>query len=97
MKVYINYMAIHFAVKCYPRFDDAINATIIQTSDLSATFKKLRPGTDYAIQVRAKTTRGWGEYTPVIFKKTPQAMGLGKSTYNKSNILFFLFIFTSFT
>lgn len=65
-------------VRCYPRYDDATNATVIQTSELSATFKGLKPSTDYAIQVRAKTTRGWGEYTPVVFKKTPHAMGLGK-------------------
>ncbi|XP_048511439.1 ephrin type-A receptor 4 isoform X14 [Athalia rosae] len=65
-----------YEVRCYPRFDDATNATVVQTSDLSATFKGLKPTTDYAIQVRAKTTRGWGEYTPVVFKKTPHAMGL---------------------
>lgn len=64
-------------VRCYPRYDDATNATVVQTSDLSATFKGLKPSTDYAIQVRAKTTRGWGEYTPVVYKKTPHAMGLG--------------------
>lgn len=69
-------VSISGTVKCYPRYDDASNATVIQTSDVSATFKGLKPSTDYAIQVRAKTTRGWGEYTPVIFKKTP--MGLGK-------------------
>ena len=67
-----------FAVRCYPRYDDATNATVIQTSELSATFKGLKPSTDYAIQVRAKTTRGWGEYTPVVYKKTPHAMGLGR-------------------
>lgn len=65
------------SVRCYPRYDDATNATVIQTSELSATFKGLKPSTDYAIQVRAKTTRGWGEYTPVVYKKTPHAMGLG--------------------
>nr|XP_012139526.1 PREDICTED: ephrin type-A receptor 4-A isoform X9 [Megachile rotundata] len=64
-----------YEVRCYPRYDDATNATVIQTSDLSATFKGLKPATDYAIQVRAKTTRGWGEYTPVVYKKTPHAMG----------------------
>lgn len=64
-------------MRCYPRYDDATNATVIQTSELSATFKGLKPSTDYAIQVRAKTTRGWGEYTPVVYKKTPHAMGLG--------------------
>lgn len=66
------------SVRCYPRYDDATNATVIQTSELSATFKGLKPSTDYAIQVRAKTTRGWGEYTPVVYKKTPHAMGLGR-------------------
>ncbi|XP_050466576.1 ephrin type-A receptor 4-B isoform X5 [Cataglyphis hispanica] len=65
-----------YEVRCYPRYDDATNATVIQTSELSATFKGLKASTDYAIQVRAKTTRGWGEYTPVVFKKTPHAMGL---------------------
>ncbi|XP_046623820.1 eph receptor tyrosine kinase isoform X9 [Neodiprion pinetum] len=65
-----------YEVRCYPRFDEATNATIVQTSDLAATFKGLKPATDYAIQVRAKTTRGWGEYTPVVFKKTPHALGL---------------------
>lgn len=73
-----NRLSISDTVKCYPRYDDAPNATVIQTSELSATFKGLRPSTDYAIQVRAKTTRGWGEYTPLVFKKTPHAMGLGK-------------------
>lgn len=72
-------VSISGIVRCYPRYDDATNATVIQTSELSATFKGLKPSTDYAIQVRAKTTRGWGEYTPVIFKKTPHAMGLGKA------------------
>lgn len=71
-------VSISGTVRCYPRYDDATNATVIQTSELSATFKGLKPSTDYAIQVRAKTTRGWGEYTPVIFKKTLHAMGLGK-------------------
>ncbi|XP_015609289.1 ephrin type-B receptor 1 isoform X3 [Cephus cinctus] len=65
-----------YEVRCYPRFDDATNGTVMQTTALSATFKSLKPSTDYAIQVRAKTTRGWGEYTPVIYKKTPHAMGL---------------------
>lgn len=74
-----------FIVRGYPRFDDATNATTLPTHDLSATFKGLRPGTDYAIQVRAKTTRGWGEYTPVIYKKTAHAMGLGKLIYNILN------------
>ncbi|XP_067213730.1 ephrin type-A receptor 4-A isoform X11 [Linepithema humile] len=64
-----------YEVRCYPRYDDATNATVIQTSELSATFKGLKSSTDYAIQVRAKTTRGWGEYTPVVFKKTPHAIG----------------------
>ncbi|XP_039306875.1 ephrin type-A receptor 4 isoform X14 [Solenopsis invicta] len=71
-----NDLVERYEVRCYPRYDDATNATVIQTSELSATFKGLKPSTDYAIQVRAKTTRGWGEYTPVIFKKTPHAMGL---------------------
>ncbi|XP_033220278.1 ephrin type-B receptor 1-B isoform X21 [Belonocnema kinseyi] len=65
-----------FLVRCYPHSGDATNATVIKTSDLSASIKGLKPGTEYALQVRAKTTRGWGEYTPVVYKKTPHAMGL---------------------
>ncbi|XP_043470150.1 ephrin type-A receptor 4-A isoform X4 [Leptopilina heterotoma] len=65
-----------YEVRCYPHTNDASNATVIETSDLSATIKGLKPGTEYAFQVRAKTTRGWGEYTPVVYKKTPHAMGL---------------------
>ena len=62
---------------------------MIQTSDLSATIKGLKPGTEYALQVRAKTTRGWGEYTPVVYKKTPHAMGLGKfrEIYKKTRLI----------
>ncbi|XP_014212673.2 ephrin type-B receptor 2-like [Copidosoma floridanum] len=65
-----------YEARCYPRYEDATNATVIQTSDLSAAFKGLKPMTEYAVQVRAKTTLGWGEYTPVVFKKTQHAMGL---------------------
>ncbi|XP_014233139.1 ephrin type-B receptor 1-B isoform X2 [Trichogramma pretiosum] len=65
-----------YEAKCYSRFEEATNATIIETTDLSATFKGLKPATDYAIQVRAKTTRGWGEYTPIIYKMTTRSIGL---------------------
>ncbi|KAJ8679399.1 hypothetical protein QAD02_015186 [Eretmocerus hayati] len=67
---------VKYEARCFPRYEDTTNATVIQTSDLSATFEDLKPGTDYAIQVRAKTTRGWGEYTPIIYKRTPHTMGL---------------------
>ncbi|XP_058808971.1 ephrin type-B receptor 1-B isoform X2 [Phymastichus coffea] len=65
-----------YEVRCYARTDDPSNATVMQTSELSATFKNLKPMTEYAVQVRAKTTRGWGEYTPVLYKKTSHAIGL---------------------
>jgi len=44
-------------------------------------FAALRPKTDYGFQVRAKTARGWGEYSPTIFKTTGQLLGgNGKNT-----------------
>lgn len=82
-----------FLVRCYPHSGDATNATVIQTSDLSASIKGLKPGTEYALQVRAKTTRGWGEYTPVVYKKTPHAMGLGNFSENHDERIAYTTIF----
>lgn len=59
-----------YEVRCYSRLEDPTNATIFQTNNRSITIKNLRPGVDYAIQVRAKTTRGWGEYSRVLHRKT---------------------------
>lgn len=62
--------AINLQVKCFIRGDDSTNATSKLTSSQHVVFNQLRPRTDYGFQVRAKTMRGWGEYSPVIFKTT---------------------------
>lgn len=50
----------------------------LQTRDLSATITGLQQRTEYGIQVRAKTQRGWGAYSPAIFKTTGQVLNTGK-------------------
>jgi len=74
--------AFRSQVKCYPRGDES-NVSNKLTADRHVVFTALRPKTDYGFQVRAKTGRGWGEYSPTIFKTTGQQMvggGNGKNT-----------------
>ncbi|XP_065221402.1 ephrin type-B receptor 1-B isoform X5 [Planococcus citri] len=59
-----------YEVKCFVRGDDASNASSKLTTAQHVSFNQLRPRTDYGFQVRAKTLRGWGEYSPTIFKTT---------------------------
>nr|XP_022907216.1 ephrin type-B receptor 1-B-like isoform X7 [Onthophagus taurus] len=62
-----------YEVRCYPRGDiDFSNSTTILTTELSATFTGLMQRTDYGLDVRAKTKRGWGAYSHPIFKTTGQ-------------------------
>lgn len=58
---------------------DYSNSTSLLTTDLSATITNLQQRTEYGLQVRAKTQRGWGAYSPVIFKTTGQVLNTGKS------------------
>lgn len=57
---------------------DTTNNSLL-TSDLSATITGLHQRTEYGIQVRAKTQRGWGAYSPAIFKTTGQVLNTGKN------------------
>lgn len=56
-----------------------------QTSSLSATITGLRQRTEYGIQVRAKTQRGWGAYSPAIFKTTGQVLNTGNLFLSSSH------------
>lgn len=66
-------------VKFYPRGDES-NVSNKLTAERHVVFTGLRPRTDYGFQVRAKTARGWGEYSPTIYKTTGQLLGSGKNT-----------------
>ncbi|KAK7603916.1 hypothetical protein V9T40_004189 [Parthenolecanium corni] len=72
-----------YEVKCFVRGDDSTNASSKLTSFQYVTFTQLRPRTEYGFQVRAKTMRGWGEYSPTIFKATaalPDSAFVGSSS-----------------
>lgn len=69
----------HPQVKFYPRGDES-NVSNKLTADRHMVFTALRPKTDYGFQVRAKTSHGWGEYSPTIYKTTGQLLGSGKNT-----------------
>ncbi|KAK9746725.1 Ephrin receptor ligand binding domain [Popillia japonica] len=67
-----------YEVRCFPRGDmDYSNSSSILTKDLTATFTGLMQRTEYGLQVRAKSKRGWGAYSPVIFKTTGQVFKTG--------------------
>ncbi|XP_044261180.1 ephrin type-B receptor 1-B isoform X3 [Tribolium madens] len=64
-----------YEVRWFPRSDmDYSNASSLLTTDLFATITGLQQRTEYGLQVRAKTQRGWGAYSPVIFKTTGQVL-----------------------
>jgi Eph receptor B1 len=69
-----------YEVRWFPRSDiDYSNSTSLLTTELSTTISGLQQRTEYGLQVRAKTQRGWGAYSPVIFKTTGQVLNTGKS------------------
>lgn len=74
-------------VRCFSRHDE-INATSKMTTENRLTFNSLRQRTEYGFQVRAKTTHGWGDFSPTIFKTTGQVLGTGKDEI-KINFSFF--------
>ncbi|XP_018565407.1 ephrin type-B receptor 1-B isoform X2 [Anoplophora glabripennis] len=70
-----NDMVETYEVRWFQRNDiDYSNSTSLLTADLSATITGLQQRTEYGLQVRAKTQRGWGAYSPVIFKTTGQVL-----------------------
>lgn len=50
---------------------------------MSSTISGLQQRTEYGIQVRARTPRGWGAYSPVIFQRTGHVLNPG----NNKNVL----------
>lgn len=62
-------------MRWFPRGDiDNSNTTSILTSELTVTITGLQQRTEYGLQVRAKTQRGWSAWSPVIFKTTGQVL-----------------------
>lgn len=53
------------------------NSSSILSQREEASLVNLRQRTEYGFQVRAKTTSGWGEYSPPVYKKTGQLLGTG--------------------
>lgn len=60
-------------MRYYARHEDT-NASTIITKDTTATITGLKQRTEYGFQVRAKTTNGWGDFSPIIFKTTSQIL-----------------------
>ncbi|XP_023013545.1 ephrin type-B receptor 2 isoform X3 [Leptinotarsa decemlineata] len=69
-----NDMVDAYEVRWFQRNDIDYSNNSLITSDLSATITGLQQRTEYGLQVRAKTQRGWGAYSPVIFKTTGQVL-----------------------
>lgn len=89
-----------YEVRYYPRSGvDTSNASSILTTKLTTTITDLQQRTEYGIQVRAKTQRGWGTYSPIIFKMTGHVLNTGNNNERKKlnkirSILIFFFAFS---
>jgi Eph receptor B1 len=71
------------------------NASVksVVTSDTAMPFTGLMQRTEYGFQVRAKTTHGWGEFSPPVFKTTGQVLGTGNFSKPKlATYLKFIFV-----
>lgn len=89
---------VDYEVRCFPRnydLDQTNSTSTFITKDIQLTISGLKQKTEYGIQVRAKTSRGAGEFTPVIYKSTGQMLGQGKNIYKVSKT-FFNFVFVVF-
>lgn len=66
-------------VRYFVRGEANNNASVksVVTSDTAMPFTGLMQRTEYGFQVRAKTTHGWGEFSPPVFKTTGQVLGTG--------------------
>ncbi|XP_050316258.1 ephrin type-B receptor 2 isoform X3 [Anthonomus grandis grandis] len=63
-----------YEVRWFPRNEEYSNSTSFLTTTLIATITGLQQRTEYGLQVRAKTPRGWGAWSPVMFKTTGQVL-----------------------
>lgn len=65
-----------YEVRWFAKQDaEGSNFSTIVTQDLQVSITRLYQQTEYGFQVRAKTHRGWGEYSPVIYSRTGQVLG----------------------
>lgn len=69
-----------YEVRCWARHDPAdpaaplANASLLLTTDLQLVLAGLEQKTEYGVQVRAKTRRGWGDFGPPVYKTTGQVL-----------------------
>jgi Eph receptor B1 len=75
----INECFYFFQIRYFVRSEANNNASVqsVVTTNTSMPFTGLKQRTEYGFQVRAKTTHGWGEFSPPIFKTTGQVLGTG--------------------
>ncbi|EEB19450.1 Ephrin type-B receptor 2 precursor, putative [Pediculus humanus corporis] len=63
----------NYEVRYFIRNDNG-NASTKLTKDTTITLTDLKQRTDYGFQVRAKTNRGWGDFSPIVFQTTRQVL-----------------------
>lgn len=67
------------------------NASSVKTvsKEPKYKFENLKQKTEYGFQVRAKTVSGWGEFSPVVYKRTGQLVSLEESrlSYESQGLL----------
>lgn len=79
-----------YEIRFFARGREA-NATIIRAGRVNKyVVENLKQKTDYGFQVRAKTVSGFGEFSPVVYKRTGQLLALVGGTednYSKQGLL----------
>ncbi len=78
-----------FEIRYFTKGREA-NASSVKTVSKEPKFKfeNLKQKTEYGFQVRAKTVSGWGEFSPVVYKKTGQLIQLvGEEDYSRQGLL----------
>ncbi|KAG1684092.1 Ephrin type-A receptor 5 [Nymphon striatum] len=63
-----------YEIRYFPRGIEK-NASLHDSKIARTTISKLKEKTEYAFQVRAKTNKGWGAYSPLVYEKTGQFLG----------------------
>ncbi|KAF4525499.1 hypothetical protein B566_EDAN002358, partial [Ephemera danica] len=65
-----------FEVRYFVRGEANNNASVqsVVTKETTWSFTGLRQRVEYGFQVRAKTTHGWGDFSPPVFKTTGQVL-----------------------
>ena len=63
---------------CLPQGKES-NASSVFTEAPRTTIVSLQQRTEYGFQVRARTSRGWGEFTEPVYGTTGQLLGTGET------------------